>query len=84
MLAPTVTGNGVTTLTGSSAIVTGTVNANGEDTTVYIQYGTSPGYGLNTATQDVGGGYGNVLFTGTLTGLSSLTPYYYQVVAVNT
>jgi formylglycine-generating enzyme required for sulfatase activity len=82
-ISPAILGSGVASLTGSTAIVDGTVNANGADTLVYVQYGTSPSYGSNTASQDIGSGFGNIAVSSTLTGLSAVTPYYYQVVAIN-
>jgi len=81
--APNVLASGIAYVTGSTAILTGTVNAAGADTTVYFQYGTDPSYGSQTDPQDIGSGFGNIAVTGTLSDLTPLTVYYYQAVAVS-
>ena len=72
-----------TSVTESTAVLTGTFKPNGADTTVSIQYGTIPGYGNQSMPVDIGSGFGSVVLSSTLSSLSPLTTYYYQVVAIN-
>ena len=48
---PAVTTGDEESVTTSSAVVNGTVDPNGADTTYHLEYGTSSNYGLSTADQ---------------------------------
>jgi len=80
---PTVTTGSPTSVTSSSATLTGTVNPNGAETTYYFQYGTTTSYGSTTTTTAAGSGTGSVSASATLTGLSSGTTYHYRLAAAN-
>ncbi|MEN6391134.1 MAG: Ig-like domain-containing protein, partial [Syntrophomonas sp.] len=72
----------------AGAALSGTVNDNGGDTTVYFQYGTDAGYGTDVqATTPPGGvvsaGAGSTTVGVALTGLSPAITYHYRVKAVN-
>jgi len=80
---PTVTTGSATSVTSSSAILTGTVNPNGAETSYYFQYGTTTSYGSATTSTSAGSGAGSVSASATLTGLSSGTTYHYRLAAAN-
>ena len=83
---PTVTNGSVTSIYGLWASVTATVTANGTDTNVYVQYGTSSGnWGTKTSTLEryIGTSSTPVTFTRTLGTLTTETTYYYRTVAYN-
>ena len=67
----------------TSAVLSGTVNANGAATTWYFDYGTTSGYGLKTATQTIAAGSGAQPVSVTVSNLSPLTTYHYRLVASN-
>jgi hypothetical protein len=70
--------------TGTDAVLSLTVNPNGLDTTVSIQYGLTTGYtdGMITV-GDIGSGYAPVTINPDLTGLGYNTAYHYRVVTTN-
>src|SRR5690349_16813995 len=81
--APTVTLQEASQVTGVSAIIGGTVNANGLATWAQFQWGTTTSYDHNGfpfqwAPTDV-----TLTFSNLLTGLSTNTTYHYQLVATN-
>ena len=80
---PIVTTLGVTNATSTAATLQGAVNPNGNPTSFYFEYGSSPSYGSTTGTQDVGNGTDSVSLTAALTGLASGQIYYYRAVASN-
>jgi hypothetical protein len=65
----------------TSATASGTVNPNGQATSWYFEYGTTTGYGRQTATRNAGSGRSNVQVSGALTGLAPGTTYHYRLVA---
>ena len=73
----------VTTVGPTSATATGTVNANGQATTWWVEYGTSTSYGSKTANVNAGSGTGNNAVSASLTSLAPGTTYHYRVVASN-
>lgn len=84
----TTTPPGVTTgtpssVTRSSASVTGTVNPQGQATTYYFRYGTTTAYGLQTSPASAGSETGQVAVHATIAGLTASTIYHYQLVATN-
>lgn len=67
----------------SSAVLNGTVNPNGADTTYYFRWGLNTGYGVNGKTMSAGGGTRTVSVAETASGLIPGTTYHYQLVATN-
>ncbi len=66
-----------------SAVLTGTLNPRGSDTSYYFQYGPTIALGGQTAIADAGAGTGAVKVSLPVTGLQPLTVYYFRLVAVN-
>jgi hypothetical protein len=81
--APTASTGGSAHVAYSSAVVYGTVNPQGEQTTYVFQYGTTRGYGLQTPLAPVGAGTSGVHVSQTLSGLAPLSTYYYRILASN-
>jgi hypothetical protein len=73
----------VTATSGLTATLSGGVYPNGLDTTYSWQYGTTTGYGSQTASVDAGAGSLPTAATATLTGLTPSTTYHYRLVATN-
>ena len=69
----------------SSAIIGGTVNPNGTDTTYYFEYGVTTAYGSKAPLKPLSAGNGTsaVPVTTSLAGLKANTVYNYRLVAVN-
>ena len=78
---PTVSTGAAKSVTYNSAVLTGTVNPNGQPTTYYFQYGTTTTYGSQTAPVSVGAGRSSVAASVTATGLAAVTKYHYRLVA---
>jgi hypothetical protein len=71
-------------VTQSSALLTGSVNPNGQPTTYAFQYGATRGYGAATPTQGpTAPGNKNVAVSAGVAGLSPGTTYHYRLVATN-
>jgi hypothetical protein len=66
-----------------SAVLTGSVDPNGANTSYYFQYGVTRAYGGQTAIADAGGGSHAVKISLAVGGLQPLTVYHYRLVAVN-
>ncbi len=81
--APLVVTGAATGVSTSSATVSATVDPNGIATTYHFQYGTSAGYGRDTATHSAGSGTTAAPFAAALSGLAAGTTYHYRVVAVS-
>jgi hypothetical protein len=81
--APVVTTDAATGVTANSATLHGTVNANGEPTTYYFEYGTSNAYGTKTAAKNAGNGTKPANFSQGIAGLAGGTTYHYRLVATN-
>jgi hypothetical protein len=81
--APSVSTGPSTGVSYSSAVVTGSVNPHGQPTDYVFQYGTSHGYGMQTALAPVGSGEDSVKVRQTLTGLQPLTTYHYRILATS-
>jgi hypothetical protein len=81
---PKVATNGPRQVSYNSAILTGSVNPNGSNTSYYFQYGPTKMYGSQTVIADAGAGAGTVSVRLAITGLQPLTVYHYRLVAVNT
>jgi hypothetical protein len=81
---PTVGTGGAKQVTYGSALLTGSVNPNGANTSYYFQYGTTrAAYIGQTAIADAGSGTHAVKVTLPVGGLQPLTVYHYRLVAVN-
>ena len=86
LAAPAVTTLAATAIGSSTATLNGTVNPNGDATTVTFIYGTDSTLATGTTTttaQAIGGGTSPVAVTAPLTGLTPGTTYYFGVVATN-
>lgn len=72
-------------VTASSAMIGGTVNPNGLNTTYYFQYGFTPAFGSTAPATppSAGSGTSPVPVSTSLSGLKANTTYYYRIVAVN-
>jgi hypothetical protein len=80
---PSATTGPATSVTTTSATLSGTVNPNGKSTTYYFEYGDSTDYGSVTESTSAGSGTGDVSVGVDLTGLSPDTTYHYRLTAVN-
>lgn len=67
----------------SGATVSGTVDAGGQATQYYFEYGPTANYGFETASRDGGSGTTPQPVSADLTGLASGTTYHYRLVAVS-
>jgi hypothetical protein len=67
----------------ASAVLAGSVNPNGSNTSYYFQYGLTKAYGSQTAIADAGAGTKAVPVRLAISGLQPLTVYHYRLVAVN-
>jgi CSLREA domain-containing protein len=80
---PVVIGVSVSAITTSAAGIAANVNPNFRDTTVVVNYGTTPSYGSSTAPLDVGAGNDPAPFSVGLGGLIPGATYHFDVVATN-
>ena len=79
--APTVATGSVSSITFTSAKLTGTVNPNSVATNWYFEYGTSTSYGTKTAAKSAGSGTKAVSESASISGLRAGTTYHYRLVA---
>jgi uncharacterized repeat protein (TIGR03803 family) len=68
---------------GGAAILTGSANPGGNDTSVYFEYGPTSSYGSQTPTKNIGSGTSPASVSNTITGLPLGTTYHFQMVATN-
>ena len=80
---PTVSTGSAKQVSFGSALLTGSVNPNGANTSYYFQYGPTRALGFQSAIADAGGGTRNVKVSIGISGLQPLTMYHYRLVAVN-
>lgn len=81
---PTATTGGASSVTQSTAILSGTVNPNGAATTCTFEYGTSTSYGSSVPCASApGSGTSGVGVSAALSGLAAGTTYHYRIVASN-
>jgi uncharacterized protein (TIGR02145 family) len=81
---PTATTGSATSNTSSTATLQGTVNANGNSTTVTFEYGLTTSYGAEvTAVQSPVTGTGSTSVSAGITGLNAAATYHYRVKAVS-
>jgi uncharacterized delta-60 repeat protein len=81
--APVAATNSVDQITTNSARVNGTVNANGFESSWWIEYGTTSAYGAQTATQSVAGTNDDIDVRAALTGLAVGTTYHARLVVTS-
>ncbi len=85
--APTVNTTSASSITQTSATISGIVNPNGYTTTAWFEYGTTQSLGSNTITQTINtgsaSGSGNININAFVSGLQANTIYYYRIVAQN-
>jgi hypothetical protein len=74
---------GVTSITPTTATVSGTVNPNEAATTYFFQYGTTTLYGANTTETAAGAGNKRVAVNAALSALAPDTRYHYRLIARN-
>ncbi len=82
-VVPKVNTTGAREVSYGSAVLTGSVNPNGSNTSYYFQYGLTKAYGSQTAIADAGAGSKAVAVRLPISGLQPLTVYHYRLVAVN-
>jgi uncharacterized protein YegL len=81
---PIVTTGNAKSITDDSAVLNGTVNPNGSETTVYFEYGRDTSYGWRTGDANAGSGTLSVPVMSTpVTGLLPNTTYHFRLVANN-
>ena len=81
---PSAATGGAQQVTSTSALLTGTINPNGEATTWYFELGATKSYGNRTDTQGpTGATKGNMKVSATAASLSPGATYHYRLVAVN-
>jgi hypothetical protein len=81
--APNVSTRGAREVSYGSAVLTGSVNPNGSNTSYYFQYGPTRAYGAQSAIADAGAGTKGVPVRLPIAGLQPITVYHYRLVAVN-
>ncbi len=81
--APVVSTGSDTTVSNSTAVVTGSVNPNGAQTVYWYEYGRTTALGTRTSEQTIGSGFTIIPTPGYITGLSASTLYYYRLSARN-
>jgi len=79
--APSVSTGGVSNVTFSSAILDGSVNAQGQETNYVFQYGPTRGYGSQTPLSPAGNGTKTIKVSQSVSGLQPLSTYHYRIVA---
>jgi hypothetical protein len=80
---PSVVTGAANRVTARNARLAGTIDPNGAQTTYSFQYGTSTGYGSQTATRNAGHGTSNRNAIANVFGLTPGTLYHYRLVASN-
>jgi hypothetical protein len=70
-------------VTTTGARLTASVDPNGHPTTYRFEYGTTTGYGKQTASASAGSGASAVSVSASVSGLQPHTRYHYRVVATN-
>ncbi len=80
---PAVLTASATSITTTSANLTGSVNPQGQSTSYYFQYGTTSSYGSQSPLGDAGAGTAKITASAAVGGLSPATTYHYRLVATN-
>jgi hypothetical protein len=81
-LPPAVVTGGASNVTYSSAILYGFVNARGQATNYFFQYGTTKGYGAQSPLAPAGNGTITIRVSQAIVGLQPFTTYHYRIIAV--
>ena len=81
--APTAVTGSTTSITLTTAKLTGSVNPNGLATTWYFEYGTTTSYGTKTAVKSAGSETKATNVSAPLSGLKAATTYHYRLIATN-
>ena len=81
--APTVYTGGYTTTGTTSVTLKGSVNPHGLGTVYAFQFGTTTGYGAQTAPTSTGNGTTTIAVSQTITGLPAGATYHYRLIATN-
>ena len=81
--APRVTTGGAREIGYASAVLAGSINPNGANTSYYFQYGPTKAYGSQTSIADAGSGTSANNVRLAIAGLQPITVYHYRLVAVN-
>jgi hypothetical protein len=81
--APTASTGHARQVSFGSAVLTGSVNPRGADTSYYFQYGPTKAYGAQSAIADAGAGTRTLPVAVAVTGLQPLTVYHFRIVAVS-
>jgi hypothetical protein len=80
---PKATTGGAREIGYASAVLSGSVNPNGANTSYYFQYGPTKAYGSQTSIADAGSGTSANTVRLAIAGLQPITVYHYRLVAVN-
>jgi hypothetical protein len=80
---PTVSTSGAKQVSYAGAVLDGSVNPHGSNTSYYFQYGPTIAYGGQTTIADAGAGTSKVNVSLPVGGLQPLTLYHFRLVAVN-
>ena len=78
--APSAKTGSASSVTATSAVVSGTVNPHNRGSSAWFEYGTSTKYGSTTPVQDAGFGNVDKPFTAALSGLKPGTTYHFRIV----
>lgn len=70
-------------ISGATAVLTGSVDSRGRATTWYFEYGTTTGYGTRTATQSIDAKAGDRNVAVTVSALKPSTTYHFRLVATS-
>lgn len=81
--APVVVTETATGISETEATLNGTVDPSEQETSYFFQYGTTTGYGLETAEASAGSGASPVAKSASVTGLTPATTYHFRLVAKN-
>lgn len=81
--SPLATTGQAASITDVAATLQGSVNAQGQDTKYFFEWGTTSAYGQVTAETAVGKGTTGVAVSTAISGLAPATTYHFQVVAKN-
>ena len=81
--APAVITTAGVALTDTTAMLSGSVNPNGADTTYRFDYGLTTAYGQSTASTDVGSGTNVLGESADIAGLAPGTTYHFRIEATN-
>jgi trimeric autotransporter adhesin len=80
---PAVTTNAATGVGTGGATLNGSINANGQATTYYFEYGKSTSYGTKTGVQNGGSDTSPINVSASISGLQSGQAYHFRLVATS-